>query len=218
MAPTVTGTSVLGIKFDGGVVIAADKLGSYGSLARYRNLSRVLKVNESTVIGCGGDYADYQFLTSLIKQRVIDEECWSDGFQYTPKALYSWMTRVLYNRRSNFDPLWNTYVVCGIQDGEPFLGYIDKIGVAYEASTVATGYGAHIAQPLLRDAIGKNPNMTLAEAELEIERCMKVLYYRDARSLNRYEVAVVTKDGAMVKSDVQAKTNWEIAHLIKGYE
>lgn len=69
-APTVTGTSVLGIKFNGGVLIAADMLGSYGSLARYRNLSRVMKVNDSTIIGCGGDYADYQYMQSIIEQRV----------------------------------------------------------------------------------------------------------------------------------------------------
>ena len=66
----VTSTSVLGIKFDGGVALAADTLGSYGSLARYRRCSRILKVNEKTVMGAGGDYADYQFLKSIIEQRV----------------------------------------------------------------------------------------------------------------------------------------------------
>lgn len=41
----VTGTSVLGVKFNGGVIIAADMLGSYGSLARFRNISRLMKVS-----------------------------------------------------------------------------------------------------------------------------------------------------------------------------
>ncbi|CAC5406604.1 PSMB4 [Mytilus coruscus] len=218
LAPTVTGTSVLGIKFNGGVVIAADMLGSYGSLARYRNLSRVMKVNDSTIIGCGGDYADFQYLQSVIEQRVIDEECLNDGFGFTPRGLYSWMTRILYNRRSQFNPLWNVFLVGGLQDGEPFLGYVDKIGVAYEAPTVCTGYGAYIANPLLREAYENNPNMSLEEAQQQIERCMKILYYRDARSINKFEVAVVTKDGSIVKPPVQPETNWEIAHLIKGYE
>ncbi|CAB1103648.1 unnamed protein product [Ectocarpus sp. CCAP 1310/34] len=37
--PIVTGTSVLGIK--DGVMLAADTLASYGSLARYKNVERL---------------------------------------------------------------------------------------------------------------------------------------------------------------------------------
>ena len=43
--PSTQGTSVLGVKFNGGVIIAADRLGSYGSLARFRGISRVMKVS-----------------------------------------------------------------------------------------------------------------------------------------------------------------------------
>ncbi|XP_060599189.1 proteasome subunit beta type-4-like [Ruditapes philippinarum] len=216
--PTVTGTSVLGIKFNGGVVIAADKLGSYGSMARFRDLSRILKVNDSCVVGASGDYADYQFLSEIIEQRVIDEECLNDGFGYTPSSLFSWLTRVMYNRRSNINPLWNTYVVAGWHDEEPFLGYVDKIGTAYQAPSVSTGYGAYIAQPLLRDALEKRPNMDAKQAVETIDKCMRVLYYRDARSLNKYEIAIVTKDGVEIRTPVASQPNWEIAHLIKGYE
>jgi 20S proteasome subunit beta 7 len=66
----VTGTSVVGITFDSGVVIAADLLGSYGSMAQLRNLPRVFKINDATVIGGSGDYADFQFLHDVIKQKV----------------------------------------------------------------------------------------------------------------------------------------------------
>lgn len=218
MYPTVTGTSVLGIKCIDGVVIAADKLGSYGSMAKFRDLSRIMKVNDKVVVGASGDYADYQFLTEIIEQRVIEEECLNDGFGYTPNSLFSWLTRVMYNRRSNINPLWNTYIVAGWQEDRPFLGYVDKIGVAYEAPSVSNGYGAYIAQPLLREALEKNPNMTTKQALDVIDKCMKVLYYRDARSLNKYEVAVVTKDGVDIKSPIVSQPNWEIAHLIKGYE
>lgn len=66
----VTGTSVLAVKFEGGVVIAADMMGSYGSLARFRGISRLLRVNDSTVLGASGDYADFQYLTQVINQMV----------------------------------------------------------------------------------------------------------------------------------------------------
>jgi 20S proteasome subunit beta 7 len=214
----VTGTSVLGLKFDGGVIMAADMLGSYGSLARYRNCSRVFKVNDSTVMGAAGDYADYQFLKAIIEQRVIDEECLNDGFNYTPKSLFSWLTRVMYNRRSRFDPLWNNIIVGGVEAGEPFLGYVDKIGTAYEANALATGYGTFIALPLLREAYEKNNKMTEAEAMDMLDQCLKVLFYRDARAWNKYEVAIVTKDGARIEGPKSSKTDWSVAHMVKGYE
>merc|ERR1712038_264739 len=106
-SPVTTGSSVIAMKYDGGVVIAADTLGSYGSLARFTEIQRVIKVNETTIVGAGGDFADFQFLSDIIKQKQIDEECADDGFNLKPKALHCWLTRVLYNRRSKFDPLWN---------------------------------------------------------------------------------------------------------------
>ncbi|XP_077320006.1 proteasome subunit beta type-4 [Lithobates pipiens] len=216
--PMVTGTSVLGVKYDGGVMIAADMLGSYGSLARFRNISRIMKVNSCTMLGASGDYADYQHLKQVMEQMVIDEELVGDGHNYSPKALHSWLTRVMYNRRSKMNPLWNTVVLAGFYNGESFLGYVDKLGVAYEAPTIATGFGAYLAQPLMRDVVDNKPNLTQEEARQLIERCMKVLYYRDARSYNRYEIATVTAGGVQIEGPLSSETNWEIAHLIKGFE
>jgi hypothetical protein len=43
------------------------------------------------------------------------------------------------------NPLWNTLLVAGLQDGTPFLGLTDKLGVAFAEDAIATGYGAYIA-------------------------------------------------------------------------
>uniref|UniRef100_A0A1B8Y1X3 Proteasome subunit beta type-4 n=1 Tax=Xenopus tropicalis TaxID=8364 RepID=A0A1B8Y1X3_XENTR len=173
----VTGTSVLGVKFDGGVIIAADMLGSYGSLARFRNISRIMKVNESTILGASGDYADYQYLKQVIRPDGVSSPC------------------------------------IGL-----FLGYVDKLGVAFEAPTIATGFGAYLAQPLLREVTERKATLSKEEARALIERCMKVLYYRDARSYNRFEIATVTESGVEVEGPLSSETNWEIAHLISGFE
>eukprot|EP00745_Piridium_sociabile_P015527 TRINITY_DN23059_c0_g1_i1.p1 TRINITY_DN23059_c0_g1~~TRINITY_DN23059_c0_g1_i1.p1 ORF type:complete len:286 (+),score=62.84 TRINITY_DN23059_c0_g1_i1:99-860(+) len=216
--PSVTTTSVLGLKFKDGVVLAADMLGSYGSLARYRNCPRLLRINDQTLLGCSGDYADFQFLSSIINQRIIEEECLDDGFGYTAPGLHSWLTRVMYNRRSQFNPLWNTYVVAGVYEDKTYLGYVDKIGIAYDGDTIATGFGAHLALPLMRDAMEKCKKMEEKQAIEVLDRCMKLLYYRDARSLNKYQIAVVTKKGADVRGPIVSQPNWEIAHMVKGYE
>ncbi|XP_075763575.1 LOW QUALITY PROTEIN: proteasome subunit beta type-4 [Pelodiscus sinensis] len=216
--PMVTGTSVLGVKFDGGVIIAADMLGSYGSLARFRTFPGIMKVNDNTMLGASGDYADFQYLKQVIDQMVIDEELLGDGHSYSPKAIHSWLTRAMYSRRSKMNPLWNTVVIGGFYSGESFLGYVDMLGVAYEDATLATGYGAYLAQPLMREVLEKKPILTKDEARELIERCMKILYYRDARSFNRYEVAIVTEKGVEVEGPLSLETNWDIAHLIRGFE
>ena len=73
-----------------------------------------------------------------------------------------------------------------------FVGYVDLLGTTYSSPTLATGFGAHIAQPLLREAFeakagedGKGPLLTREEAEKVMDDCMKVLFYRDARSINK---------------------------------
>lgn len=217
--PSTQGTSVLGVKFDGGVIIAADRLGSYGSLARFRGISRVMKVNERTVMGAGGDYADYQFLQDVIEQRVIEEECLDDGISYTPKALHSWLTRVMYNRRSKFNPLWNSVVIGGIEnDGSSYLGTVSMIGIAFNDAAIATGFGGHLALPMMRDALEKKPNLNVTEAKELIAKCMEVLFYRDARSMDEYEMAVITPAGTEVISPIPVKSNWDVGLLVMGHE
>lgn len=58
--------------------------------------------------------------------------------------------------------------------------------MTYSASTLATGYGAYIAQPLLRKAVeGKENTLTEPEARAILENALRVLFYRDARSINQ---------------------------------
>lgn len=63
----------------------------------------------------------------------------------------------MYNRRSKFDPFWNNFVVGGLQEGEPYLATVDKLGTAYEDEIICTGFGAHLATPILREAYEANP-------------------------------------------------------------
>ena len=66
------------------------------------------------------------------------------------------------------------------------MSFVDLLGTTYSASTLATGYGAHIAQPLLRKSVeGREDTLTEEEAHKIIENSMRVLYYRDARSFNK---------------------------------
>jgi len=84
----------------------------------------------------------------------------------------------MYARRSKVDPLWNSLVIGGVdrRSGVPFLGYVDLLGVTYESATIATGFGMHLAQPLLRKAVeGREETLSQQEAEEILKEAMKVL-------------------------------------------
>jgi len=218
LQPTTTGTSVIGLQFDGGVAIAADMLGSYGSLARYPGVSRVIKINETTVLGASGDYADLQALKEELDMMMIQNQIQDDGHQYTPEAIFSFLRMLFYHRRNKFNPLWNILVVAGYNAEKPFLGYIDKLGSAYTDDSITTGYGSHMARPLIRKALEGEAKLSKVDAVKLLIECMKILYYRDARAINKFEIAVITNEGVVIESNMVADTNWEIAHMIQGYE
>lgn len=209
--PLTTGTSVLGLVFNGGVILAADTAGYYGSMLRFNDCPRIQKVNRYTILGAGNDYADFQYLNDIIKQKILDDDLQNDGFALKPKSLHCWLTRVLYNRRSQFDPLWINFFVAGMQNGEPFLGTVDKLGTAYEDKILAFGFGTHIAVPLLRQETEKNPNMTQEQAIALIKQCMEILYVRDARAGAKYHIGVITNEGSDILGPFKSMGEWKIA-------
>lgn len=127
------------------------------------------------------------------------------------------------------------------------MGYVDLLGTTYSSPTLATGFGAHIALPLLREAYeakagidGTGPLLTREEAEALVDDCMKVLFYRDARSLNKvrmrprarcethrmglvaytdkqYQIATITAEGIQISDSKSSKTEWGFAEGLRGY-
>ncbi|XP_063901911.1 proteasome subunit beta type-4-like [Zophobas morio] len=219
LEPTVTGTSVVGIKYTNGVMVAADCLGSYGSLARYQSISRIYKMNDQVVVAASGDYADFQYIKQTLEELQESNDSLQDKHKLTAKAVFSYLTRLMYNRRSNFNPLWNNFVVAGVDDNKiSTLGAVDLLGLAFEDDTVGTGFGAYLALPLLREQYEKNPNMTEEEARKCLEDSLRILHYRDARSSNKIEIVKITPEGVTLSDPYTLETNWEIADLVSGYE
>lgn len=206
LSPIVTGTSILAIKYRDGVMMAGDTLGSYGSLARFKEVRRIVAAGKETLVAADGDISDFQYIEDFLKEMEVDEKCIGDGLTRSAKEIFSRMTNLLYFRRTKINPLWNNLVVGGLVDGNPFLGTTDKIGTAYEADYVATGIGLHLAMPLLRKEW--KPNMTEAQARELLSNCMRVLFYRDCRTINKITFASATAGGPVVEEPVVLETEW----------
>lgn len=224
--PIVTGTSVISMKYKDGVIIAADRLGSYGSLLRFSDVERLFPVGRNTVVGISGDISDMQHLENLLDEMQTennyDNEYAEDEEALKPSYVFEYLANVMYNRRSKMNPLWNALIVAGLEDGKPFLKYVNLLGVTYSAPSLATGFGAHLALPLLRKIVDSESDVekTSAEdAEKSIKEAMKVLFYRDARSSRNYSIAIVDSKKGLVlnKGAVVEDMVWGFAKDIKGY-
>ena len=85
-----------------------------------------------------------------------------------------------------------------------------------------SGYAKYIALPLLRAFYGTKQDdinsITKEEAIGVARKCMEVLYYRDARSLNKFTIGIVSRtDGIEILKDQTCQTDWTVGQKVRGY-
>jgi 20S proteasome subunit beta 7 len=171
-----------------------------------------------------------QFLDRHLNELAIDEAyeheheepATSPAGQLNAANLHKYLSKLMYRRRNSFDPLWNQILVAGVDSSaKPFLASVDLRGTTFTSPSLATGFGAMLAQPIMRRYAATEEDAARLKREQAVDvikECMKVLFYRDARSLDRYSIAVVTKDGVELSEDEQLeKQSWAFAERIRGY-
>ncbi|KAG7779629.1 hypothetical protein KL930_002274 [Ogataea haglerorum] len=222
--PMITGTSVIAVRYKDGVVMAADNMGAYGSLMKLDDVERIIRVGSETIVGISGDISDLQYLERILDDLAVEDSYDMEQDNLKASYVHEYLTRVLYNRRSKMDPLWNACIVAGFdEEGEPFMKYVDLLGVSYASPSLATGFGAHLAIPLLRqkaDTMKDVEKLTKEDAVNLVKDCMKILFYRDARSLDKYTLCVVDKTTKNIEfhKDVKCEDmKWDFAKHITGY-
>lgn len=110
-------------------------------MARYRDLRRMVQVTDELVMGAGGEYSDFQAIVEMLEEitcasparpaplpreplptvrpaRRMEDVVAEDGCKMSPAACHEFLSRVMYNRRSKGNPLWNSLVLGGFKDGE----------------------------------------------------------------------------------------------------
>jgi 20S proteasome subunit beta 7 len=87
-------------------------------------VQRLLPVGAHTVIGAGGDMADFQYMQTVLDELIVDEYAAGDGHTLGPAEIHEYLAQVMYARRSKIDPLWNAILVGGVKDGKRYVPYI----------------------------------------------------------------------------------------------
>jgi 20S proteasome subunit beta 7 len=229
--PMVTGTSVVGVVYQGGVLLAADTLLSYGSMAKSQQAQRLHTIGNSVVVGASGEYSDYTKLLRILEQQQLSETrlgLVQDGHsEVTAESTWNYLRMLFYSQRNKMNPYWNEMLVAGFANAKaddtttsmPFLGMVDKIGTTIAGTTLATGFGAWLALPLLREQW--RPDLQEGEARALLEDCMRVLFLRDCRASPQIQLAKVTRDETTgnvvtaISDPYILETQWESAEFMR---
>jgi len=113
----------------------------------------------------------------------------------------------MYTKRNKGNPLFNSVLVAGFVNIQPYLAYIDMYGTHILADFNVTGFAHHISKPIIANEW--RPNMTENEGKELLEKGMRLLWYRDARASDRIQFAKVTRDGVEIEDAYKMNSDWD---------
>ena len=127
-----------------------------------------------------------------------------------PRDYFNFIANHNYRRRLKMDPLWCSTIVGGVrrETGESFLGMCDLYGTRVEGNFLLTGLSAHYCQVIMQN--NWRPDMTEADARAVIEDCMRVMFYRDKKSLDNIQISTVTAAGVTMHEPYRIESEWSL--------
>jgi 20S proteasome subunit beta 7 len=222
----------MAVVYEGGVALATDRSGSYGRTTKYKSVCRQYRVNENVVVAFSGDFADFQWLQNVIERTEADLRSYHKTSHLTAKGLHSYLSSMLYYRRSQMNPIWTTLIVAGECSGKegillfrlgmqpeptydnlvPFIGVIDQRGVAYESKAVATGMGQFILTEAMQTrARAQDFKLNREEALKMLRECIGIMVCRDCSASTEYDLTTVDSKGTELFKPERNVGNWDIA-------
>ena len=210
--PVHVGSSVIGIKYDKGVIIAGDdRINVYG-YKKYINVCRIAPVNQKTIMGSSGEYSDFQELNRLLVEKTNEDDLYNGSNSFLgPKEISNYLSYICYEKRSKMDPYWNTTIIGGLDDqNKPVLYSVDQFGTKYTADYLVSGFALYFAGPIIDKHLGSSLSKQKALALLE--DVFKVLFYRDASAGDRIYFGILEDVDGVPQFDLLKKkleTKWE---------
>src|ERR671926_675512 len=183
------GATVLGITYNGGVILAAEKRVSFGNFVVNKNIKKTFPVTDHVGAACAGMVADMQVLVrqveALAKIRKLETRR-----DVAPNSIAKLMSVIMFERR--YFPLLTQVIVGGI-GAKAEIYTLDPLGSVLPDDYAAVGTGAEMALGIL-DA-EYNHNMSQEKAKDLTIKSIKSSIQRDASSGDGIDLLFITNKG-----------------------
>jgi 20S proteasome subunit beta 1 len=185
-----TGTTIMAVQYDGGVVLGADTRTSTGDYVANRASRKISKVQDKIFVCRCGSAADTQALTGFVIN-YLTQHTTELGQQPTVNTAANLFRLIAYNNKDN---LMAGLLVAGWDEKRggqvysiPLGGTLHRVPFAIDGS--GSGYISALVDSTYR------PNMTKDEALAMVQKCVAHAMSRDGSSGGMVRTLVVSADG-----------------------
>ena len=194
-----TGTSTIGITYDGGVIVGADHRATMGHFIANKSVQKLFKIGENIALTTAGLVGHAQ---SLSRTLVAELNLFTlkRGNNMTVKGAATLTANILVGR-----PHWVQLLIAGVDADGSHVYSIDSAGGSIPDVYCATGSGSPYMYGVLEDQYREG--MTQKEATQVAAKALLASAQRDAASGNGMDLAVITmKDGFKLLTPAQINT------------
>lgn len=183
-----TGTSTVGITFNGGVVVGADHRATMGNFIANKNVKKLFKISGRVALTTAGLVGHAQSLARMLTAELALYELKRDN-PMTVKGAATLTANILVGR-----PHYVQLLIVGVDQSGPSVYSIDSAGGSIPDLYCATGSGSPFMYGVLEDQFSKD--MTQKDAIALAAKALLASAQRDSASGNGMDLAVITmKDG-----------------------
>jgi len=194
-----TGTTTVGIVCREGIVLAADKRGTYGgdsgvSYIASRDEQKVQKIDDNIAVTTAGVASDLQKVIKLVRAELKLKELRTKT-KPTIRQAANLFSNIVYQNIRQFSviPGITHFLLAGFDDGGFYLYEVNADGYLQEVKDFsATGSGMIQCNPIL-DSDYKS-EMTIEEGIKLAKKCINASIKRDPASGEGIDVYAITKD------------------------
>jgi proteasome beta subunit len=188
------GATAIGLTYQDGVILAADKRISYGNFVVNKNTKKIFSITDRIASACAGMVADMQVLTrqveALAKIRKLETRR-----EMATNSVAKLMSVIMFERR--YFPLLTQVIVGGVHT-VPEIYTLDPLGSLLPDNYAAVGTGAELALGLI-DSEYKKDMTEDASKKLAI-KAIKSSVQRDSASGDGIDILAITNKGTKEES------------------
>lgn len=188
------GATAVGVTFDKGVVLAAEKRIALGTYIVSKGTKKTFRITDHVGAACAGMVADMQILIRQIES-LAKIKAFETRRPMPPNSIAKLISVMLFERR--YFPLLTQVIIGGVDD-KPAIYTLDPLGSLLSDDFAVAGTGAEMAVGVIEASF--KPNMNENEAKELAVKAIRSAVSRDAASGDGVDMLVITKNGSKEES------------------